>query len=612
MTSLHHAREAASLSVNINFIIEMISNFNKTVTENYLLTTREFIIVPFVNPDSYIENENMKLPPGVYPFLRKNRRPTCSIENETERNSNGVDLNRNYDWKWKKSTSKCDQEYAGEYPFSEPETRAIKYIVEKNNFLLCINYHSYGSMLTHPWNYANNINDSKINDSDLLIYDELKPAFNWSIFGPAIETVGYHTNGESDDWLYGKHNIISFSPEVGPDKITYNITKINNNNETVIETVTKDILHPFWPDISLIDGILKRNYIRSIFVGHKAGIHIYFKWIKKPDNIPIEVEAVMAVSEGLSASKIILYNAGLSSSDYPVTVIFNSANDTLDNQNFKIFSETAGRFQLTELIKYNSKWISIDIGIIKKRSEIILWILEKNTNNIYKNIVNNICIYEYVSKNKGAIRLGGYFSDTPDVVEMTPGGMVDSTPGGMVDSTPGGMVDSTPGGMVDSTPRSMVDSTPGGIVDNNIDSADSDLGGGETTPGGVENVLTSMDTVYCRHLNLDEIDLNEDNIFEVSIDEICVQGISILNETFGGKLEKAEAFTGPNLVIGSSSRLHSMATVVAILQILFLIQGVVIYIFKKKNISYVNEDFEKKTVMFPKILGSANKVSSNV
>ena len=39
----------------------------------------------------------------------------------------GVDLNRNYDWKFAKddtgsSPSSCDEAFRGDHPFSEPET----------------------------------------------------------------------------------------------------------------------------------------------------------------------------------------------------------------------------------------------------------------------------------------------------------------------------------------------------------------------------------------------------------------------------------------------------------------------------------------------------------
>ena len=32
---------------------------------------------------------------------------------------------------------------------------------------------------------------------------------------PALQTVGYITNGDSDDWMYGEHGTFALTPEVG-------------------------------------------------------------------------------------------------------------------------------------------------------------------------------------------------------------------------------------------------------------------------------------------------------------------------------------------------------------------------------------------------------------
>ena len=53
-------------------------------------------------------------------------------------NGNGVDLNRNYDYKFAlddigSSSRQCDEDYRGAHAFSEPETQAVKYFVENFN-----------------------------------------------------------------------------------------------------------------------------------------------------------------------------------------------------------------------------------------------------------------------------------------------------------------------------------------------------------------------------------------------------------------------------------------------------------------------------------------------
>lgn len=50
-----------------------------------------------------------------------------SVGNNSRKNANGVDLNRNWDWKWAAFPSApADTTYKGTAPFSEPETRALR------------------------------------------------------------------------------------------------------------------------------------------------------------------------------------------------------------------------------------------------------------------------------------------------------------------------------------------------------------------------------------------------------------------------------------------------------------------------------------------------------
>ncbi|KAF4724588.1 hypothetical protein FOZ63_021504, partial [Perkinsus olseni] len=83
--------------------------------------------------------------------VRKNRRDTCPMNPV----KSGVDLNRNFGYKWSGQYPKCSEEYAGEGPFSEPETQALKRMVEERDFKIALNFHSYGTMLTYPFNHAN-------------------------------------------------------------------------------------------------------------------------------------------------------------------------------------------------------------------------------------------------------------------------------------------------------------------------------------------------------------------------------------------------------------------------------------------------------------------------
>lgn len=70
----------------------------------------------------------------------------------------GVDLNRNYGYKWGgKGTSQntCSDIYSGRSGFSEPETAAVKRFFADNDeqFYGFLTFHSYGQYILHPWGY---------------------------------------------------------------------------------------------------------------------------------------------------------------------------------------------------------------------------------------------------------------------------------------------------------------------------------------------------------------------------------------------------------------------------------------------------------------------------
>lgn len=83
-----------------------------------------------------------------------------------------------------------------------------------------MNFHSYGNMWIHPFNYMmtkegypDNLDPAIVN-----FYEAFKVRVglnSTAVSGNAYSTVGYTTDGEASDWMLGERNIISFSPELG-------------------------------------------------------------------------------------------------------------------------------------------------------------------------------------------------------------------------------------------------------------------------------------------------------------------------------------------------------------------------------------------------------------
>ena len=230
-TGIHHSREPVSNEV-VCQLIEMYSGDYASDPEiQFLVNNRELWFVPIVNPDGYAYVDNSD------PYWRKNRR-----------NGYGVDLNRNYGFKWGydnigSSPFTSDQTYRGSSAFSEPETQAIRDLCNAREFVFTLNYHTYGDLYLWGWGYIPSPTPE----------DEVYQAVGDSLSSDNGYTAGigsivlYITNGDADDWMYGeqdtKPRIFAITPEVGPD---------------------------FWPNRSQIQNLVNENIGPSLYIARQA------------------------------------------------------------------------------------------------------------------------------------------------------------------------------------------------------------------------------------------------------------------------------------------------------------------------------------------------------
>ena len=211
-TALTHAREGGGMMVLLYFMWHLLEQYGIDPEVTRLLESRELYFVPAVNPDGYAHNASIA--PAGGGMWRKNRRLNAD-------GSIGVDLNRNYGYYWGydnfgSSPQGFSDTFRGDSSFSEPELRAVRSLCIDRSFAVALNYHSYGNLLIYPWGYL----DTDTGDS--LLYRALAGQLtrvNGYTYGTGGETVGYVTNGDADDWMYGdttaKPRLISFTPEVG-------------------------------------------------------------------------------------------------------------------------------------------------------------------------------------------------------------------------------------------------------------------------------------------------------------------------------------------------------------------------------------------------------------
>ena len=213
-TALHHAREPNGLSQMIFYLWYLLENYGKDPIVTKIVENTQLYFVPCVNPDGYIYNQTTK--PNGGGLWRKN------MWKDTLGALKGVDLNRNYGhfWGFNNSGSSANpnsQTYRGTDAFSEPETQAVRAFCSERNFVMALNYHTFGNYLIHPWGYNDLPTDE---DAVFKSIGHVMNRENNFLLGTGLETVGYTVNGDSDDWMYGdtgeKNVIYSFTPEVGP------------------------------------------------------------------------------------------------------------------------------------------------------------------------------------------------------------------------------------------------------------------------------------------------------------------------------------------------------------------------------------------------------------
>ncbi len=221
-----HPRELVTSELALRLIEYLLNNYGVDGDATWLLDEHLIVIIPVSNPDGRRLAEQ-----GLY--QRKNLNNTyggnCSNP-PTESNQYGVDLNRNFNFKWgtvnMPSEPKCGQTYPGPTAASEPETAAIQ-TLEATLFAdqrgpldtdpapptttgVFIDLHANAGLVMWPWGHTATVAP---NGAELQLIGRKLASYNGLDPVQAIEL--YPTSGGSRDYAYGELGIASFTFEVG-------------------------------------------------------------------------------------------------------------------------------------------------------------------------------------------------------------------------------------------------------------------------------------------------------------------------------------------------------------------------------------------------------------
>jgi carboxypeptidase T len=204
----HHAREHLSVELPLRFAQNLIEKYQLgDFRIRGLVNTRDIQIVPAINPDGL----EYDVSTGKYKMWRKNRTKNGD-------GTYGVDLNRNYGFKWGtggSSTSPNSDTFMGPAPFSEPETQAVKSWIESNpNIKILLSTHTFSELILYPWGHSH---DSIPDQKAFAVHEKMaKKMAEWNHYKPQQSSDLYIASGDTTDWSYGVHGIISFTFELDP------------------------------------------------------------------------------------------------------------------------------------------------------------------------------------------------------------------------------------------------------------------------------------------------------------------------------------------------------------------------------------------------------------
>ncbi|HEX2788544.1 MAG TPA: M14 family zinc carboxypeptidase [Ignavibacteria bacterium] len=259
--AVHHAREPISMMAMMYYINYLLDNYASNPEVQYLVNNREIFFVPIVNPDGYVYNQTTN--PNGGGNWRKNRRNNGSCF--------GVDLNRNYSYGYGlnsgSSNDPCSDTYRGPSANSEPESQAIKNIVDAVRPKIAFSMHSVAGRYLNPYGY----NDSSVSYE---IYSEFAGDFapsNNYLYGTVIEMLDYYSSGTTRDYL---HSIGTYcwTPELGGSG--------------------------FWPSQATIIPICNENLYGLKYLTWVSGAYADFKswklngkgWGYRNDTLQIQVD----------------------------------------------------------------------------------------------------------------------------------------------------------------------------------------------------------------------------------------------------------------------------------------------------------------------------------
>ncbi|MHA2225276.1 MAG: M14 family zinc carboxypeptidase [Candidatus Hodarchaeales archaeon] len=279
----HHAREQVTIEVALRFLLRLVNNYGLDSKITEFINNEEIYIIPTLNPDGLhyvIGNGTLK----GNEWLRKNLRSYNNdgdgnydedspedingdgiisefqeieiasaqvvrsylegIDNDADGKINedcigGVDLNRNYAYRWNDSdtdsgwgSDPATESFPGASPFSEPETQAFRAFLENKSLATAISLHTGINATFFPWSSENYWPESSLYSKIRSDFDSVLPS-HFNNLGGYQTGIGYTTAGGWGDWMYAdKDCLVPMTFEIYHNGSSDGLIHIESENTT--------------------------------------------------------------------------------------------------------------------------------------------------------------------------------------------------------------------------------------------------------------------------------------------------------------------------------------------------------------------------------------------
>jgi len=201
ITGAQHAREWVASASALYIAHALLADSSEEFSLARLLERYNFYIVPVPNPDGYVYTWEQDR------FWYKNR-----LQLGPEARCVGVDMNRNWGYKWKANKLRpedpCSHWYPGNRPFQAPEVNNMEnYFSRLPHLKGFLDLRSYGQMLSTPFSYSCRKTPKDAEDQLEAISGAahaIKNSHGTKFTTGALCSTLYRAPGNIVDWVYKK------------------------------------------------------------------------------------------------------------------------------------------------------------------------------------------------------------------------------------------------------------------------------------------------------------------------------------------------------------------------------------------------------------------------